>query len=89
MEHPATRGAVTAERAALQRLEGGCLAAMGGYAQSSGAGLKLSAVVLSEDGQRRVYAEGEDALSHARRLGESVADSLLAQGAAELLRQRD
>lgn len=88
LDHAPTRAAVTAERAALRKLEGGCLAAMGALADCAGESLKLSAVVLSVDGQRRLFAQGEGPPDTAQAIGEQVASKLLEAGAAELLRDR-
>lgn len=91
LDDQATHAAVAAERAALARLEGGCLAALGAWARWEGRRLRLSVVVLSDDGRQRLYAEAarvcED-LPQALELGHSVADDLLARGAAALLRSR-
>jgi hydroxymethylbilane synthase len=82
----------------LAALAGGCLAPVGGWAHPGPDGqLRLDAVVLSADGQRRIAA-GATATwgtvawdtatdGDAVRLGRDVADKLLAQGAAELIRQ--
>ncbi|QDU90323.1 Porphobilinogen deaminase [Pirellulimonas nuda] len=82
----ATHAAVTAERAALARLEGGCMAALGAWGRFQGGRLLLSVVVLSDDGQRRLFEEG--AGDDPQALGVEVADRLLARGAAQLLRAR-
>ena len=87
-----THAAVAAERAALARLEGGCLAALGAWGRWEGSGLLLSVVVLSEDGVKRLDAEASSTsvkvLADAIVLGEAVADDLLERGAGALLRDR-
>ncbi len=88
LEHAATRAAVTAERTALARLEGGCLAALGAWGRIEGESLRLSVVVLSEDGTQRLDAEATGSVDNAEALGTRVADDLLARGAAALLRDR-
>lgn len=92
LDDQATHAAVAAERAALARLEGGCLAALGAWARWEGRTLRLSVVVLSDDGRKRLDAEAarvcED-LPQALELGYSIADDLLARGAATLLRSRE
>jgi hydroxymethylbilane synthase len=57
--------AVTAERALLAALRGGCLAPIGAWARlvDSGA-LRLSAVVLSADGRQRLFHEAETPLEN-------------------------
>ena len=83
-----TRAAITAERTALAKLEGGCLAALGAWARIEAEVLKLSVVVLSETGDRKLDAEASASIDEAAALGERVADELLSHGAAELLRKR-
>ena len=88
LEDAPTRAAVTAERTALARLEGGCLAALGAWARLEGEQLKLSVVVLNESGDKRLDAAAVGELSDPAALGQQVADHLLAQGAKELLVRR-
>lgn len=88
MDDPASHAAVTAERAALRRLEGGCLAAMGAWAEVVDGALALSAVVLSTDGRQRLEVSRSDSELAPQDLGIAVADELLQQGAAALLRER-
>lgn len=92
LDDVATRRAVVAERAALSRLEAGCLAALGAWARPEGDALRLSVVVLSDDGQRRLDGDASrsiEGIGDCVALGYAVADDLLARGAAELLRSRD
>jgi len=79
----ATSRAVNAERALLRRLGGGCLSAIGAYAQVDGDQLVLDAVVLAEDGRRvlRARARGDDT-----QVVEEVSRRLEAEGAGGLLR---
>lgn len=79
---------VAAERAMLARVEGGCLAAIGGHATIDSAGLKLSAVVLSGDGTERLTASGSGDADDAVAIGNRVGDELLQLGAAALVQQR-
>jgi hydroxymethylbilane synthase len=84
LDHAQTRAAVTAERAFLAGLGGGCAAPIAAYASPGpGTSLALSGLVASLDGQRviRVSGHGEDALA----LGAELAAQALAQGARELL----
>jgi hydroxymethylbilane synthase len=81
-----THAAVVAERIVLAQLRAGCSAPVGAYARLSDDGkFHLSAVVLSVDGKRRLEAHAEAELSEAASLGQHIASSLLAQGAAELI----
>jgi hydroxymethylbilane synthase len=83
VDDPPTSRAVAAERALLHRLGGGCLSALGAFAQVAGEDLALRAVLLSGDGRRvlRASAQGADDL----RVVARVAADLEAQGAGSLL----
>ena len=70
----ATTLTVTAERGALEALEGSCRTAMGAYARLDGGRLTLIVEALTPDGRRRFRREGEvdlagDGLDSARALG--------------------
>lgn len=80
--------AVTAERAMLARVEGGCLAAIGARGITAAGQLTLSAVVLSGDGSECLSTEITGPQSAAAELGERAGEQLLAQGAARLVQQR-
>jgi len=83
----ASRMAVTAERALLQRLEAGCTAPVGALAQVTDQGLVLEAVVCSDDGTqvlRRYSSTSQADEDGARALGVRMAEQLLAAGAADL-----
>jgi hydroxymethylbilane synthase len=84
LEHTHTRAAVTAERALLAALEGGCQIPIGALATVSNE-LTLHAVVASVDGQRVVRGRRSGATADARRIGESLAQELGAHGADEIL----
>jgi hydroxymethylbilane synthase len=85
LNDPMTRAAVAAERALLEHLRGGCMAPIGGLGRLEGRKLRLSSVVLSADGVRRLTCNDVGSSSDAESLGVRVADVLLAQGAAELI----
>lgn len=78
-----TYRAVTAERAFLSALGGGCSAPVAAYATTDGGRIEMRGLVASIDGRRviRVAAVGEDP----KKLGEQLAQKALDQGAAELL----
>jgi len=81
-----TRFAVTAERAALAALGGGCQVPIGIHCQPSPEGFTIIGAVASPDGHRMVRA----ALDHQHRadpvtLGHKLAARLLEQGAAKIL----
>jgi hydroxymethylbilane synthase len=81
----ATRAAVTAERALLEHLRGGCMAPIGALGKVAGDRLELAAVVLKTDGSRRLAASEAGSPHEAESLGVRLADRLLSQGAAELI----
>jgi len=88
-----TRLAVSAERALLARLEGGCQVPLGALAELAGEALRLSAAVCALDGSRELRARGSVSATagaaltaaDAAALGERLADELLDAGAASLI----
>jgi hydroxymethylbilane synthase len=78
---------VTAERAFLAGLGGGCAVPVAAYAWTEDERLHLRGCVTAPDGVRQVDVRGEDAatLDGARTLGERLARNALEQGALELL----
>jgi hydroxymethylbilane synthase len=83
-----TRAAVTAERAVLATLEGGCAAPIGTLAEvvegDAGEELWLRAVVLSTDGATAIRRSASGAVADAAGIGRRLAEDMLAEGAAEL-----
>jgi hydroxymethylbilane synthase len=85
LDHAKTRAAVTAERAVLSALGGGCLTPIGAHARVEGEQLRLMAIVLSPDGAQSVRDTAEGPVTGAERLGQELGEKLLKQGAARLL----
>jgi hydroxymethylbilane synthase len=85
IDDPATHAAVTAERALLNDLEGGCHAPIGVHTEINDGQLKLEGVVLSPDGKTRLWAEAQGPVTTAGELGLQVAAALRAQGAEALI----
>lgn len=85
LDHPDSRAAVSAERAALSALEAGCSAPVGALAHVVDGRLTLDVRVWSLDGRQVVSGCGRDAADRADELGHSVAGDLLARGAATLI----
>jgi len=80
--------AVTAERAVMRTLHGGCRLPLGGYARFEGQSLVLDACVFSEDGAQAVRARGASDCTNekgASDLGCRVANEMLANGADKVL----
>ena len=76
---------VLAERAMNRRLQGGCQVPIGGYAIIENEQLWLRALVGELDGSQIIRAEGQGDLTTAEQLGVQIAESLLAQGAGQIL----
>jgi hydroxymethylbilane synthase len=78
--------ALTAERALVEALGGGCQTPIGALASPDGAdGLDLLATVISLDGNRAVYGSARGTRDNAAKLGKQVAEQLLSEGAGEIL----
>jgi hydroxymethylbilane synthase len=87
LNDPASFQAVTAERALLARLRGGCLAPVGAWGRIVAGQLHLDAVVLDPAGTRRLQVTRIGDAAQAAELGQLAADDLLGKGAAELIAQ--
>jgi hydroxymethylbilane synthase len=85
LDDPETRAAVTAERAVLGALGGGCQVPIGAYATVSDGTLRLLAIVASPDGTELVRAQSEGAVSEAAALGRALGAELLDRGARRIL----
>jgi hydroxymethylbilane synthase len=86
LDDPASRFAVTAERTALAALGGGCHVPIGVYCEPSPQGYTVTGVVAHPDGSALVRAELEhQGGQNADELGQRLAESLLGQGAREIL----
>jgi hydroxymethylbilane synthase len=80
-----SRAAVLAERAVLAALGGGCQVPIGAHARVENDQLRLLAVVVSPDGSRIVRRQAIGPLAEPLKLGEALAQELLATGAQEIL----
>jgi hydroxymethylbilane synthase len=85
LDHLPTHAAVLAERAFLRRLEGGCQVPFAAHAQIAEGQLLLRGLVASPDGRRVVRGERRGTAGEAEAVGTSLAEDLLARGAAEIL----
>ncbi len=87
LDHLATRLATTAERALLQRVEGGCQVPLGALATATATGIHVHAAVCALDGSQLLSAAGnaEATLAGAAELGARLADQLLCRGASALI----
>src|SRR5260370_5997994 len=87
LDDATTRAAVTAERAVLASLGGGCQVPIGAHAQVSGGVVQLVGVVISPEGERVVRKSDQGSVADGENLGRRVGAALLAAGAREILEQ--
>jgi hydroxymethylbilane synthase len=85
LNHAETNTRVTAERAMNERLEGGCQVPIGSFATLDGDALTLTGMVGKPDGTTLLFASATGPANSAQRIGVEVAESLLEQGAGEIL----
>jgi hydroxymethylbilane synthase len=86
LDDAASRFAVTAERAALADLGGGCHVPIGVYCEPSLQGYTVTGAVAHPDGSALVRAELEHQYGQsAEELGRRLAERLMEQGAREIL----
>jgi hydroxymethylbilane synthase len=85
LHHPATSACVLAERALSRKLGGSCQVPLGGFAEIRQGALRMRGFVATPDGQRMLRAEHTGRVDQPEALGEAVAQSLLDQGAGEIL----
>lgn len=85
LEDRETRIAVTAERAFLLQMEGGCQVPLAGHAIVKGDKVTLEGAVFTVDGQWTIRKSVTDKIENAYQLGVSLADSLLEMGGREIM----
>lgn len=91
LDDPATRAAVTAERAFLRRLEGGCQVPIAAHAVVSlddalnPTDLHLYGLVGTPDGSQIIRGDRQGAIGQAEALGRELAEELIAGGAGAIL----
>jgi hydroxymethylbilane synthase len=85
LEHAPTRAAVTAERAFLAGLGGGCSLPVAALGTVEAGQLKLQALVATPDGRQIIRVKGQAPVESAQALGQQLAVEALAQGARTLL----
>ena len=86
LDDPTTHTAVTAERALLDRLQGGCQVPIAAHATIEQNRLSLTGLVSSTDGKTLIRDAVAGAVSDARALGIRLAEQLLAAGGDVILR---
>jgi hydroxymethylbilane synthase len=85
LEHPESRIAVTAERAVLRALGGGCQVPIGAYATVDGDALQLRAIIVSPDGTEIIRKQSSGASRDAAVIGRALGEELLARGGKQIL----
>lgn len=85
LNDPETACTVSAERALLTRLEGGCQVPIAGHATKSGDRVTLDGLVASLDGKTILRERRSANETDAEALGIQVAEALLAKGADQIL----
>jgi hydroxymethylbilane synthase len=81
-----SRACVTAERALLHELQGGCQVPLGAWAQLRGRELQMEAGVFSADGRESVRREVSGSAAEPTALGRSLGQILIEAGADNILR---
>lgn len=77
--------AVTAERAFLARLQGGCQVPIGAHATVEGDAITMEGFVASLDGKQMVRQVLTGAVSSSEALGVALAERLLAEGGVDII----
>jgi hydroxymethylbilane synthase len=87
LDHPETRTAVSAERALLERLEGGCQVPIAAHATIQGGTLVMEGLVASVDGRQVLRESCQGPAAEAEQVGRQLAERLLARGGRAILSQ--
>ena len=85
LNHLPTRQSVTAERAFLKGLGGGCRAAIAALGTVNGATLKLEGMVADAESKKVLSAREEGSATTAEEIGTRLAEKMLAMGASEFV----
>jgi len=85
LNHLPTWQSITAERALLRALGGGCRAPVAALGTVSGNTLKLEGMVASMNGRKVLRASAEGSALSAEEIGVRLAEKMLGMGAAEII----
>jgi hydroxymethylbilane synthase len=85
LDHPASRSAVSGERAFLKRLEGGCQVPIAGFGCSEQGQYTLTGLVADLEGRIVIKHRLSGAVADAERIGRELAEILLSRGADDIL----
>jgi hydroxymethylbilane synthase len=87
INHQDTMVRVTAERALLKQLGGGCQVPIGTFTRVEDGTLHMDAVVLSPDGTQKILVQDSGPQEDAEKIGVRAGKELLKKGAAEILEE--
>lgn len=87
VNHVATWNAITAERAFLSHLEGGCQVPLGCFSKVENGILKLSGFVASIDGKQHIEESISGEIENGAELGVQLAEIMIGKGAGQILNQ--
>lgn len=87
LDHPETRLCVEAERAFLERLEGGCQVPIAAYARRVNGAIQIDALVGDLEGERLIRGQRRTEDDRAKEEAVVLAEELLERGAKEILEE--
>ena len=87
LNHSPTERAVSAERAFLSALGGGCAVPVAAHASVSDGRLNLQGLVADPDGTRVIVDSLSGSPRQSEDIGRRLANKVLSQGAAQILRE--
>jgi hydroxymethylbilane synthase len=87
LNHYPTEASLTAERAFLRGLAGGCQVPIAGFAKVESGRLSLRGLVAGVEGHRVFKGRVEGPAPNSEELGKQLAGELLDQGAGDILRE--
>jgi len=87
LDHRDTTVAVTAERAFLLRLEGGCQVPIAGFCQVNGDEITMTGLVASMDGKEVIKKSSTGAADQAAAIGKALAEEILDLGGRAILEE--
>jgi hydroxymethylbilane synthase len=89
LNHPATAACVEAERGMSRALAGSCTVPLGAYAQMQNNQITIAGFVASVDGKEMVREELTGSIENPEKLGQLLAEKLVALGANRILAALD
>lgn len=87
LNDPPSAIAISAERAFLKKLGGGCQVPIAAFGQTVGSILQIDGMVGTIDGKRLIHDHVEGPIEEAESLGIELAEMLLNKGAEEILKE--